>query len=216
VSLTGVGTAAKLSPSSLNFGDVATGTTSPARVVTLTNVGTTSLTITSIAIAGANVGDFAQTHTCGTSLARAASCAIRVTFKPTATGARSAAVSITDNAAGSPQSLPLRGVGTTAKLSPTSLNFGSVAVGTTSPATIVTLTNVGTTSLTISSIAITGTNSGNFGQSNTCGTSLAVSASCTISVKFRPTATGARSAAISITDNAAGSPQNVALSGTGK
>ena len=216
VSLTGVGTAAKLSPSSLNFGDVATGTTSPARVVTLTNVGTTSLTITSIAIAGANVGDFAQTHTCGTSLAPAASCTISITFKPTATGARSAAVSITDNAAGSPQSLPLRGVGTTAKLSPTSLNFGSVAVGTTSPATIVTLTNVGTTSLTISSIAITGTNSGNFGQSNTCGTSLAVSASCTISVKFRPTATGARSAAISITDNAAGSPQNVALSGTGK
>jgi photosystem II stability/assembly factor-like uncharacterized protein len=215
VPLTGVGTTAKLAPASLNFADVATGVTSPAKTVTLTNISTTALTITTIAITGTNAGDFAQTHTCGTSLAAGASCTFSVTFKPAATGTRSASLSVTDNAPGSPQLVPLSGVGTTAKLSPTSLSFGTVTVGTTSAAKTVTLTNVGTAALTISSIAITGTNAGNFLQTHTCGASLAAGASCTFSVTFKPTATGARSASLSVTDNAPGSPQLVALSGTG-
>jgi probable HAF family extracellular repeat protein len=214
VSLTGSGTTAKLSPTGLIFGTIAIGT-ARAKTVTLTNVGAATLTITAIAITGTNAGDFAQTHTCGSSLAPGASCAIRVTFKPTASGARMADLSVTDNAAGSPQHVPLSGIGTTAKFSPTNLNFGSVAVGTTSPAKTVTLTNVGTTMLTITAIAITGTNAGDFAQTHTCGSSLAVGASCSISITLRPTASGARSAALSVSDNAAGSPQKVSLSGTG-
>jgi hypothetical protein len=173
------------------------------------------LTITTIAITGTAAGDFAQTHTCGASLAAGASCTFTVTFKPTTTGTRSAVLSVTDNASGSPQQVPLSGIGTTAKLSPTSLNFGSITVGTTSAAKTVTLTNVGTTTLTITGISLTGTNAGDFLQTHSCGSSLASGASCTINVQFKPTAKGTRSAVLGVSDNAAGSPQQVTLSGTG-
>ena len=204
---------ATLSPTSLTFSTQAIGTTSAAKTVTLKNTGTTTLTISGIAITGTNGGDFAQTHTCGSSLTAGASCTISVTFKPTASGTRTSALSITDNAAGSPQKVPLSGIATIAKLSPTSLNFGFVTIGTTSPAKTVTLTNVGTTTLTITGITITGSNAGDFSQTHTCGSSLAAGASCSISVTFKPTAYGLRTAALSISDNAAGSPQTVALTG---
>ena len=215
VLLSGIGTTAKLSPTSLSFGTVAISTTSAAKTVTLTNVGTTTLTMTGIAVTGTNAVDFAQTHTCGTSLAAGASCRFSVTFKPTASGTRSAALSVTDNAAGSPQKVTLSGTGTRAKLSRTSLSFGSVPVGTSSAAKVVTLTNVGTISLSITSIAITGTNAGDFAQAHTCASSLAAGVSCTISVTFKPTTTGKRTATLSVSDSAAGRPQKVTLSGTG-
>jgi probable HAF family extracellular repeat protein len=100
-------------------------------------------------------------------------------------------------------------------LSPTSLTFPTQLIGTKSAAKMVTLKNTGTTSLTITNIAITGTNAGDFAQTHTCRRSLAASASCTISVTFKPTASGTRTAALSITDTAPGSPQKVSLSGTG-
>jgi len=213
VALGGTGTPAKLSATSLSFGTVAIGTTSPGKAVTLTNVGATPFTISGIAMTGTDAGDFAQTHTCGSSLAAGASCSISVTFKPTASGARSAALRVTDNAAGSPQQVPLGGIGTTAKLFPTSLNFGTVTIGTTSPAKTVTLTNVDATTMSIAGIAITGINAGDFAQTHTCGSSLAAGASCNIIVTFKPAASGARSAALSVSDNAAGSPQTVSLNG---
>jgi probable HAF family extracellular repeat protein len=206
---------ATLSPSSLTFSTEVVRTASAAKAVALKNNGTTSLSITGIAIAGTNAGDFAQTHTCGSSLAVGASCSISVTFKPTASGSRTAAVDITDNASGSPQKVTLSGIGTTAKLSPTSLSFGSVVIDTTSPSKAVTLTNVGTTTFKITNIAITGTDAGDFAQTHTCGTSLAIGASCSISVTFKPTASGSRTAAVDITDNAGGSPQTISISGTG-
>ena len=134
-----------------------------------------------------------------------------------------ASVTITDNASGSPQSVPLSGSGTTASapvvsLSPTSLSFGNQQVKTTSAARTVTLTNSGNAALTIHSIGLSGPNSGDFHQQHTCPSSsstLAAGASCTISVTFTPTADGSRSANLAITDNASGSPQSVALSGTG-
>ena len=95
-------------------------------------------------------------------------------------------------------------------LSPTSLTFASQTVGTTSAAQTITLKNTGAGALSISGIAA----SGNFAETNTCGTSLAASASCTISVTFTPTAAGTLTGAITFTDNAAASPQAVSLSGT--
>jgi probable HAF family extracellular repeat protein len=207
---------ATLSPTSLTFSAQALGTTSPAKTVTLKNTGTATLTIVAVAITGTDAGDFAQTHTCGSSLAPGASCGIRVTFKPSASGTRTADLSVTDNAAGTPQHVPLSGIGTTAKLSPASLSFGTVAIGTASPVKTITLTNVGTTTLTITAIAITGTNAGDFVQTHTCSSSLAAGASCTISVAFKPTQIGKRTGALSVTDNAPGSPQAVSLGGTGK
>src|SRR5947208_8993858 len=114
-----------------------------------------------------------------------------------------------------PQTVALSGIGTTAKLSPTSLSFGTVEVGTASAAKTVTLTNVGTTTLSIVGIAITGTNAGDFAQTQTCGSSLAAGGSCAINVKFKPTASGTRTAALSVSDSAAGSPQKMALYGVG-
>jgi len=105
--------------------------------------------------------------------------------------------------------------GPTATLSPTSLSFSAQQIGITSAAKTVTLKNTGTASLTISRIAISGTNAGNFSQTHSCGSSLAPSASCTVSVTFKPTQNGKRTATLTASDNAPGNPQIVSLSGTG-
>jgi hypothetical protein len=206
---------ASLSSTSLNFGNQLVGTTSAPNQVTVSNPSGLALTISSITVTGTNAADFSQTNTCGTGLAIGASCTITVTFRPTQTGPRTASVTITDNAAGSPQTISLSGIGLVsgpnATPSPTSLTFATQLVGTSSSAQPVTLTNYGKMALSISSVAA----SGDFSQTNTCGSSLAAEASCTISVTFKPTQRGTRTGTLSITDNAAGSPQTVSLTGTG-
>ena len=219
VSLSGTGTAGvvSLSATSLAFGNQSVGTTSTAQSLTLSNTGNAALSITSLALTGTNAGDFAQTNTCGNSVAAGANCTISVTFKPSASGSRTASVSITDSASGSPQTVSLSGTGTAGvvSLSATSLAFGNQSVGTTSTAQSLTLSNTGNAALSITSLALTGTNAGDFAQTNTCGSSVAAGSSCTISVTFTPSASGSRTASVSITDNASGSPQTVSLSGTG-
>ncbi len=211
------GAIVSLSPISVNFGNQNVGITSNPQYVTLQNTGNINLTITSIQITGTNSGDFAQTNNCPGSVAPNASCQISVTFTPTATGTRNAAVTITDNAPNSPQSVPLTGVGVlpAVTFSPTSLNFGNQGVGTTSNPQMTTLTNSGAGVLTITSIGITGTNSGDFAQTNNCPGSVPPNGSCQISVTFSPTVTGTRNAAVSVADNAPGSPQSVPLTGVG-
>jgi hypothetical protein len=100
----------------------------------------------------------------------------------------------------------------TPNLFPTRLNFGSVPVGQTSPPKSIVLTNTGNAVLRLSRIAVTG----DFLQHNNCGKTLDVGKSCTTQVSFKPTATGFRTGTLSIADNAASSPQKVALSGTGE
>ena len=203
------GSPVTLSPSSLSFPSQLVNTTSAVQTVTLTNTGTAALSVTSIVASG----DFMQTNTCGTSVAAGANCAISVTFTPTATGTRTGAITITDNAAGSPQSVNLTGTGAApgVSLSPSSLTFGNQNLNTTSVAQSVTLNNTGNVALSVTSIVA----SGDFMQTNTCGTSVAAGANCTISVTFTPTATGIRTGAVTITDNIAGSPQTISLTGTG-
>jgi trimeric autotransporter adhesin len=212
-----------ISPTSLTFASQVVNTTSSAQGVTLTNNGPGALTITSIGITGTNAGDYAQTNTCPLSpatLAVAGTCTISVTFKPTASGSRTASVSITDNGTGSPQAVSLSGTGAvpTVSLSPATLSFGNQTVNTTSAAQGTTLTNNGPGALTITSVGITGTNAGDYAQTNNCPLSpatLAVAGTCTISVTFKPTASGSRTASVSIADNGTGSPQTMSLSGTG-
>jgi hypothetical protein len=213
--LAGIGTAIQLAPAKLTFSTTLLGTSSVAQSSTMTNLGTTKVTINSIALGGNFPGDYSQTNTCGTSLAGGANCIISVTFTPTAIGNRPATVTITDNGGGTTQKVTLSGVATEASLSPPSINFGNQKVGTTSPAQTITLTNVGTAAMTVTSISIKGTNANNFRQTNTCGTSVPAGASCSITVNFRPSATGARTANVTVSDNGGGSPQTVALSGTG-
>jgi len=221
VSLSGTGTSSpsvSLSPASLSFGNEAVSTTSGALTATLTNSGGAALSLSGIALTGTNAGDFAETNTCGSSVAAGGNCTISVTFDPTASGSRTASISITDNATGSPQALGLSGTGTTAtvSLSPTSLSFGSQAIAITSSTQTVTLTNGGNTALNISSLTITGTNAADFADvANTCGSSVAAGANCTIAVAFTPSTCNSETASITVTDNGTGSPQTVSLSGSG-
>jgi hypothetical protein len=208
---TGVLPAVTLSPTSLTFSNQLVGTTSKAQTVTLTNTGLGILKITKRAM----TGPFGLTTNCPATVSPGGSCNLSVTFKPTTIGTVTGSISITDNAPSSPQTISLQGTGTNIQLTPASLNFGSQKVGTTSARKLITLTNKGSVTLNISGITITGTNSGDFAQLNNCGTSLAPAASCSIAVTFAPTATGTRSADVSVTDDGGGSPQQAPLTGTG-
>src|SRR5260221_244248 len=101
----------------------------------------------------------------------------------------------------------------TVNLSPTSLSFGSQAVGTISSAQFVTFTNAGSSTINFGTKTISGDFT--WGGLGTCGSSLAVSGICTMSIKFKPTTTGTRTGSLTVNDNASGSPQVVSLTGTG-
>jgi fibronectin type 3 domain-containing protein len=100
-------------------------------------------------------------------------------------------------------------------LSTNAIDFGTQSVGVPAGPSAVTLTNTGGAVLSIASIGLTGTQSADFSQTNTCASALAISASCTISVTFTASAAGVRSGAVTIADNAPGTPHTVALTGTG-
>jgi len=311
--------AVSLSPQSLSFGNQTVNTTSGAATITLQNTGAAALSISSIA----TTANFAQTNTCGSSVAAGASCAINVTFTPPQQTSYTGTLTVTDSASGSPQTVSLNGTGVAmAAGSPAWNNYltrtlpfdnvpvygigvgtatigdayyatapmtiigctttgdfvvqygcdGSVAVGashdinvqvdpqhvgqqtgnlvvetndsgsphtitltvngtgapvvqlpatldtgnqpvsTTSGPQTVTLKNTGNIPLSINSIAA----GGEFAvTSNTCGTSLAAHTTCTINVTFTPTQLGQRTGTLTITDNAAGSPHTVSLTGAG-
>ncbi len=214
ISLGGVGVTPKikLAPASLTFETTqVVFTTSKAGKVTLTNTGLGILNLANIAV----TGPFAQTNTCGTSLNPGGSCAFSVTFSPTTIGALTGSISITDNAPYSPQNVALNGTGTSIQLPATGVNFGNQAVGTKSLTKKITLSNVGSVAVSITGITITGTDATDFAESNSCGTSVAAGAKCSITVTFTPSATGARSASVSVSDSGGASPQQVRLNGTG-
>jgi hypothetical protein len=203
-----------VSPLSVAFPGTRNVGTGILQTVILTNNQSTKLTISSIVLTGANAADYSAKSNCGTSLGAGLHCTITVTFKPLAPLTRTASLVITDGVG--TQTVPLTGVATEVKLSATSLPFGSVTVGQTK-AMAVTLTNFGTSAMSIISpgIVITGTAASDYSQTNTCGTSVGAGQSCTITVTFKPTNKGSRGAAININDNGGPSPQKVTLSGTG-
>jgi hypothetical protein len=210
--LPGCGATVSVSPTSLTFTQ-ADGTTSTPQTVTLLNNTSSTVTITSIGFTGANQSNFAQTNTCGSSVAAGASCTISVTFTPNTTGAFTATLQITDSASNSPQTVSLAGTGIVpVTLSTTSISFGSVQVGSSSTAPAVTLTNNQNVALTGISITVSGAG---YSQTNTCGTSIAAGAQCTITVTFAPKKAGAVSGTVSISDSASNSPQTISLTGTG-
>src|SRR5206468_9964757 len=126
-----------------------------------------------------------------------------VTFTPSATGARAGTIAITHSAPNSPQTVSLSGTAVIpTTITPTSLIFPAMTPGATSAAISVALKNNASTAISIASIAP----AGDFAQTNTCGASLAGGATCTISVTFTPSASGARTGTIAITDSAPNSP----------
>ncbi len=207
---------ASVSPASLTFASQDEGTTSSSQPVILSNTGQEALTVSSVVVSG----DFSETDNCVGSIAVGSSCTIDVFFMPTQTGTRTGTLTITDNNVGingSQQAVSLTGTGANpgASVSATTLAFGNEGIHTTSAGKKVTLTSTGTTSLNNISVAIIGSNPGDFLQTNTCPPTLNVGAKCTITVTFAPSLLAAESATLQVTDNAVNSPQSVALSGTG-
>ncbi len=207
VSLAGNGPVLFLSPSSMFFFNQPLNITSPTQVATLFNNGSATVTITSIVTSG----DFTQSNNCNGSLAPGTFCSIDISFLPTATGLSVSTLTVTDNASNTPETINLQGQGIAMQLSRSFLSFSPQLVGTTSPAQTVILVNASSSPVTSLNIVA----SGNFAQSNNCGTSRAAKSGCTISVTFTPTATGFRSGSITITHSSPESPQVISLSGTG-
>ena len=200
------------SPTSLAFDATPVNTNDDDwQAVTLANTGTGAAAISSIATSG----DFTVGSTCTASLAPGANCLAIVNFHPTAAGSRTGTLTFAGSATNSPTTVALSGTGTSTgsavlTAAPTSVAFGSTPVGSASATTAVTVTNTGTLAATVSAVSATGP----FTQANNCGT-LAPNATCTVSVTFHPTATGAATGSVSVTSNATNSPLSVALSGTG-
>lgn len=207
-----------VSPSSLSFQTQPLKALSPYQSVFITNTGTSTLSLTSITLTGANPGEFKLVNeNCGSTISPGASCFVEIASQPTQRGVRTATLGIADNASNSPQTVSLSGTGATNSLSASSLNFGGVAVGTSSMQMLM-LTNVGISPTMIGKVSIAGANSADYSENNNCGASLAAKASCSFNVIFTPSVKGVRKASLTFASNGTGmiAPTNVPLTGTGK
>ncbi len=215
---TGLQPVVGISVTSVSFGNQAVGSVASSGF-SITNTGNGTLTISAVALTGLNAAYFASSGCAGASLGQNASCTINVTFAPATYGALTATVAITDNTAnmaGSTQNVPLSGTGLepVIAVSPPILNFGNQTISLASMGESVTVTNSGNEAASITSV---GTGSSQFNVTNGCGSSLAPSSSCQLTVTFTPAGAGNQSATLSITDNSgnAASTQTVSLQGTG-
>jgi F5/8 type C domain/Pectate lyase superfamily protein/Abnormal spindle-like microcephaly-assoc'd, ASPM-SPD-2-Hydin len=195
-------------PSALSFGSQATGTTSSAQTVTVSNPTSSAASVSSIAVSG----PFAETNTCGSSIAAGGSCTASVTFKPTAAG--SATGSLTVNAGGVTDTVALSGSGVAPgpvlTANPASVSFPATIVGSAAATKTVAIGNSGTATASISGISV----SGPFTETNNCS-SVAVGATCTATIGFTPTAAGTNTGSLTVTSNATNSPTSIGLSGSG-
>jgi hypothetical protein len=224
VALTGNGTGPlTASPTSLDFGAVVPDTDSVPQTVTFTNLGTADVTVGATNV----TGDFLRTGgTCGDAahvlLAQGVTCTVVVTFHPIAPdGTKTGTLSLAHSGANSPLLVNLAGVGTPAgpalaQITPPALAFGDQAVGVDSIAQTVTVTNVGVAPLSVSGVALSGPDLGDFQiGTNTCTAAVPVGNQCTIDVSFFPAASGAKSATLTITSNSVPASNTVPLTGTG-
>jgi hypothetical protein len=211
VALSGVGIAppASISPAILSFSNQDVGSSSAPQAVTLTNQGPLVLGISAVATSSG----WTETNNCLPTVAANATCTINVSFQPALFGPQTGTLTITDAATNSPQTVTLSGaaLAPVADFSSTSLTFSAQTVSTTSGPQTITLSNTGNGALTPLKITPTG----DFAETNTCGSSVAAGASCTISVTFSPISAGSQSGTLTMTDNASNSPQTVELSGGG-
>ena len=189
-------------------------TTSTAQMVTLTNSGTASLSISSIKASG----PFNERSTCGVALAAGAACTISAWFRPTTTGKLTGLITVVDSASSQPQFVELLGTGTGIEISPGSLNFGKQKVGTTSGSQVVTVTNVGSIAMRFRSISFGVGDWTDFSQTNDCiSRALEPGASCTVTVTFDPAKTGMLTTQLNVKQQSqpGASPKPITLTGTG-
>lgn len=216
------------SQGAIAFGQQVIGTASAAQNVGLYNGGNESLTISGIAVTGASSGFATQpaaVNNCaeGLQLTPGEYCQVAAILNPTQAGELTESIVFTTNSLNNPNSMEtvaLSGFvpGPNASLAPNPVAFGNQLATTTSAAATVTLSNTGTAALTGIVISLAGTDRSGFAittGTNACGSSLAASSTCSIYVTFMPTAAASYAATLSVADNATGSPQTVALTGTG-
>ena len=214
-------------PGTLNFPATAQGSVSAPLSVTVSNPGNAPLNISAIALGGGNPTEFtAPSGNCiGAAIAPSASCTVSESFAPATAGSagqRQATMVFTDNATGAPQSITLIGTATAVpttspilRFSPSPIVVPPTTQGLASVPISVTINNSGTAPMHITSISAGGNSAVDFVNSfGNCSTAtIAPSASCTVSVVFAPIFSGPRSEAISVSDDAAGSPHVLNLVG---
>lgn len=230
-----LGPAATLNTTALTFRRSIGGGPSGKQNVTVTNTGDATLVLTTVALIGNNAADYklqapAAGAQCanGTTVAPKATCSVDITFDPSVVGTRSAELQITPDAASGLEAVKATLTGTAtqaaepfATADAATLNFGNQALNTASGTKTLVVTNNGEANLTFDSaataFAISGTNAAEFtvGTTGTCvaAGSVAAGATCTIQLKFTPTATGNRTATLTVNSN--GVDLVVALSGNG-
>ena len=205
-----VAPAVAMGPSSLQFPPQSVGSTSPAQTILLRNMGSGGLSISSEAI----TGDFAETDDCGATVAPASYCTVNVTFTPTASGTRTGAFTVSDDAEGSPHSVALTGSGAAPHfftINPSSLNFPASPVGTPAPAQTVLVTNNTNAVLNLSNIQTTREFTA---TSKNCG-SVPVNGTCKVQVAFTPASAGPLSGTLRLISSGSSNTQAVSLSGAG-
>lgn len=226
----GAAQALLISPTSLNFPNQ-NNNTNTSQTVTLTNQGSSTILISSIKIPGSNTeaslpgdpDDFSLVNHCGSTLAAGKSCTVSIIFSADNDDLSPyASLVITDNATGSPQSVPITAniLDPLISLSSSNLSFGSITHATTAAKTV-TVKNSGLTALKLSGLSISGTGfaftSPAPAGSCTSTTSLSPGATCNVGVTFSPAAKTNYSGQVTITSNALnGTTQKISLSGTGK
>jgi hypothetical protein len=203
--------AINLNPSGLTFDTQPVATQSSPQTITVTNTGNAPLVVSGVTAAG----DFNETDTCAAApIAVGATCTIQVRFLPTATGNRSGVLTVFGNVSGGQATATLSGIGSAAAaivLDPISLSFPSTTISATSPAQNITISNTSSSTIALQTPSITGTDFKI--TANTCGSTLGASVGCTVSIVFVPTASGARSGSLTITDDVG--TQTASLTGTG-
>jgi hypothetical protein len=210
--------ALSINATSVAFGDVAVNT--PAtQSVTMTSTGTVPVMITGATLTGA--GFTVSGVGFPATLNPNQEATLNIEFDPTVLGPATGQLTVASNSLSSDASvIALNGTGTSGareavSVTPSSLSFGSGAIGSKSAAQTVTLTNMSGLPLSISDIGLEGTDAASFSVSNDCGTTLAAGGNCPIELSFLPTVPGVSTASLTIADSAADSPQTVPLSGTG-
>jgi hypothetical protein len=202
-----------VTPGSITFSSARLGVQSAPQTIAISAPNGDPVSITSIAGYPLS-NDFAiSSGTCAQT-----PCQVTATFTPSQTGTESAGYTVEDLVTYEQSSISLQGKGGvgSVSLSSSSLTYAARDIGTTSIPQTVTLTNAGDATLTLSGETFAGANVGDFPiESSTCGSSLAAGANCTLTISFAPTASGTRSATLQIMTNAASSPDNIQLMGTG-
>ncbi|MEO8485350.1 MAG: choice-of-anchor D domain-containing protein [Betaproteobacteria bacterium] len=205
-------------PREVAFGSVPAGSSAP-RSLTLQNNGDASLTLQAMSFTSGAFG--ASGCAAGTVLAPTQACVLSLAFTPATSGDFAATLSIPVAGEAQPYRIALSGTGTAPtgpapSLAPSSAAFASQAVGTTSMAKTLTLTNAGGGLLNVTGFTPAGSHPGDFNRAGTCalGTSLGAGVSCTIQLAFTPSASGSRSATLAVAVSS-GSVPVIVLSGSG-